>query len=96
MTSLTLKALKHFYGSYGERSGFFQFEIIISVLVGYFRFIWILIFMYQLQTHNICKQSKSGIENLLVPLIKKYMYKSGTKLGFDKFTSCPGLVESLI
>ena len=54
------------------------------------------IFMYQLQTRNICKQSKSGIENLLIPLIKKYMYKSGIKLCFDKFTSCPGLVESLI
>ena len=52
--------------------------------------------MYKLQTHNICKQIKSGIENLLIPLIKKYMYKSGTKLCFDKFTSCPGLVESLI
>ena len=52
--------------------------------------------MYQLQTHNIHKQSKSGIENFLFPLIKKYIYKSGTKLYFDKFTSCPGLVESLI
>ena len=43
------------------------------------------VFMYQLQTRNICKQSKSGIENLLIPLIKKYMYKSGTKLCFDKW-----------
>ena len=40
ISASTLKALKYFYANHGAK-GFFRFEIIVNVLVGSFRFIWI-------------------------------------------------------